>query len=720
MAQAPRNMQVASPFAFNGGLDQTSASLAVPGGRVIAGLNYEPIVNGYRRVQGHERTDGRLPSSMKSSRIDIGSIVGGGGYSNGTVITGATSGATAVVLQQLGVGATVTLAITNIVGTFIVGETTTGIHRCTLLSLPYVVANDPYDEAAANYLRGLIGPPPGSGPVRGGFVFNGVAYAIRDNAGASAAVVYKATTAGWVAQSFGRWITFGLGVVEIAEGATITGGTSGATAHVERVIVRDGAWGAALAADQAAGTLVLSGQTGAFVSGETFKVGGTVCATNYLGSNSILVGLSPGGRYDCKIVNFYGAANRKRVYLVNGINPAAEYDGASIMVPIFTGTPVDQPTRIFTIANALGLCFPGGSIQISEPGEPCVFNAILGALEIGIGDDITDVVSSFSSSVVFFCKGKIAKLTGRDSETFVLEDVTDEAGSIGWTAQRIGETLYLDHRGLRNLTNTATISGMMTTASFGDFQAGAVSELFDRYLDAKRRAGANPVASLRVKSKTQYRLFYDDGTGFTVFLGGKNPSMLPFETDALQVYTTFSGEMTDGSEGLFGCGNDGYLYRLDSGTSFDGVTVRAFVMLPFNHCGNVNMNKRFHSVSIELDAASQTRLGVVAQFDYGDGEQPISGNQDFSTFDNANDFTIKGGGEDFILTAGGGAWDPTTWGTFYWSNAYQGMAEAEVDGAGRNISLIIASPATAMEAPHTLQSYTIHWSPRGAVKRTAL
>jgi hypothetical protein len=71
MAQPPpRNMAVSTPYAFGGGLDQTSASLAVPGGRVIAGLNYEPVVNGYKRVQGHERTDGRLPSSMNASRLN--------------------------------------------------------------------------------------------------------------------------------------------------------------------------------------------------------------------------------------------------------------------------------------------------------------------------------------------------------------------------------------------------------------------------------------------------------------------------------------------------------------------------------------------------------------------------------------------------------------------------------------------------------------------------
>jgi hypothetical protein len=709
MGLPPRNYAISTPYAFGGGLDQASASLAVPGGRVIAGLNYEPVVNGYRRVQGHERTDGRLPSSLKSIRLNYTGRVGGG-FFYGMTITGATSGATAIVLQMLNdAGGAGTLAITNITGTFVNGEVfSSGVRQANANGAVYTIANDPYDSAAANWLRALIQTVPGSGPVRGGFVFNGVVYAVRDNAGATLGIIYKATSAGWVAQSFGRTLSFRLGLVAIAEGSTITGATSGATAHVERVIVQTGAWGAALPADQAVGYLVLSGQAGVFVVNEVLKVGATNVATNNQ-ADSLQAALPPGGRYHCKVKNFYGAVNRKRVYLANGVGVAWEYDGGSVIVPILTGTPTDTPTRVFDIANALGLVFPGGSIQISEPGEPCVFNAILGALEIALGDDVTDVIDSNDSAVVFFAKEKVAALTGRGVDTFVLEEVSEEAGALPWTVQRIGRTVYLDRRGMRDLT---------ATAAFGDFKTGALSELFDRYLDAKRRAGATPVASLRSKTKSQYRVYYSDGTGFTVYMGRKNPEMLPFQTDALRVYATFSGELADGSEGLFACGQDGYLYRLDSGVTFDGVAVRAFVMLPFNHLGNIGLNKRFHGVTVELDAANQTRLGVVAQFDYGDGEQPISGNQDFSSF-TSNDFTITGGGGDFILTSGGGVWDAATWGQFYWSTAYQGMAEADIAGAGRNISLIIASPATDIEAPHTLQSYAIRWSPRGQVNRTA-
>jgi hypothetical protein len=80
---------------------------------------------------------------------------------------------------------------------------------------------------------------------------------------------------------------------------------------------------------------------------------------------------------------------------------------------------------------------------------------------------------------------------------------------------------------------------------------------------------------------------------------------------------------------------------------------------------------------------------------------------------------IEGGGGDFILTSGGGTWDPATGINSTGGAAYQGMGEADLAGAGRNISLIFAGRSMDVEPPHTLQAYTIAGRPRGQVKRTA-
>jgi hypothetical protein len=115
-------------------------------------------------------------------------------------------------------------------------------------------------------------------------------------------------------------------------------------------------------------------------------------------------------------------------------------------------------------------------------------------------------------------------------------------------------------------------------------------------------------------------------------------------------------------------------------------------------------------------------IGVTAQFDYGDGEQPLSGDSFVATGGAAHDMVVRGGGGDFITTSGGGSFDPTQWNQFYWASGtgFQGMGEADLAGAGRNISLIFAVRSLDVEPPHTLQAYTLRWSPRGQVKRTAM
>src|SRR4028118_401392 len=46
-------------FGLGGGMDLVTPAIAMPPGRVIAALNYEPVAGGYKRLAGYERYDGR-------------------------------------------------------------------------------------------------------------------------------------------------------------------------------------------------------------------------------------------------------------------------------------------------------------------------------------------------------------------------------------------------------------------------------------------------------------------------------------------------------------------------------------------------------------------------------------------------------------------------------------------------------------------------------------
>jgi hypothetical protein len=259
-----------------------------------------------------------------------------------------------------------------------------------------------------------------------------------------------------------------------------------------------------------------------------------------------------------------------------------------------------------------------------------------------MGDDITDVIDSTDDAVIFFATGKVATLTGRGIDTFVFSEISEEAGAEPWTVPaRRADDVPRQARSARHHRHRR----------LGQFQDRRdLSELFDPYLQDKRKSGARPVCSLRCRAKSQYRLFYGDGSGFTLFIGRKNPEMLPFEL-AIEPTCAFVGEAADGSEAMYLGAADGYVYKLDSGTSFDGVGVEGFCMMPFNHLGRIDMNKRGQSVRLELDAAPQTKIGILAQYDYADGEMPFSGTHEFN------------------VAGGGGIWGVSTWDQFYWSSA---------------------------------------------------
>ena len=692
--------QVPTTYALAGGLDLVSAALAVPPSRLIAGMNYEPLAEGYGRIDGYERFDGRGAPSDSSFWLlpfDGGTIA----INSGADILGATSGATArVILEPVGFtgswahgSAAGTLVLTNITGTFIDNE------AIQVSGTPRAIAAGPstedsaateadrstYLKAAQTYRRGLIQKPVGSGPVRGVFGLSGQVYAFRDNVGGDAAVLWKATSYGWAQVPLGWIAPFTTGILELFEGDEVTGVTSGAVATVNRVVRTSGDWGT-----DAAGYLILEVTSGTMEAEDLERASSGVVTITDIDPVSI----PPGGTYRTIGHNFYGSADRYAIYGASGAGPAFEFDG-TVYTPIQTGMADDRPTRVFEIANHLGLTFRGGSVQTSSIGEPLLWDAVTGAAEIGFGTEVTDVVQAAETAVVLFGTKKISILTGTDSDTFKIDELTEEAGAEPDTAQRIGQTCYIDRRGMRSLT---------ATSAFGNFKTGTLSLLVEPYFKSKRKSGAVTVLSFVSRTKSHYRLVWSDGTGLSVYMGGKTPEFLPFSLP-MQPYCAVTTEMDDGTEGIFIGATDGYVYRMDSGTSQDGAAIRGFVMTPFNGLGSPRHEDRIHKLIIEMQAPAQARIGVTAQFDYGDGQQPIAGKREF---------TVQGTGDgiDFIVAGGGGDWNIALWNEFYWSSPVEGLAEADIDGCGMNVSFIIAADSDELEEAHILQAYTVYHSRR--------
>lgn len=682
----------ATAYVLAGGLDMVSPAIRTPPGRMIGGLNYEPDEGGYARIHGFERMDGR-PAPSAASYWTLAFDGGSTQIEAGDVVTGGTSGATGIALYDVeptagsygGGDAAGTIILTQVNGTFQDNEalevSATPVAVADGVAVERGADNDTDDttwvRAAVTYARSQIAAVPGSGPVRGVWLFRGDRYAVRDNVDGTAGVLHKATPTGWQAQSFGRSLAFTSGgTTPIAEGDTITGATSTATATVERVIVTSGTW----AGGDAAGRLILSGQLGAF-GAENLDVG---AATNLatIGGNSAAITLPPGGRYDVTVHNFYGDPAKERLYMANGVGPACDWDG-EVLVPILTTETVDTPSRVVAHKSHLWLTFPGGTLKNSSIGEPYAWAVSTGSGTHYFGQEITGLLSDVLGVLVVFGRNRIAALYGSDINDFDLRPLADDAGAVAWTAQRLGRPLYVDDAGVRD---------MSATQAYGDFRMGAVTQAIQPYFREKAAAGVLPVASLRCRARDQYRLYYADGTGVTVYMGRKYPEVGLIEL-GVAVECCCSGEDATGSEVMLLGSDDGMVYQLDSGTSFDGEAVTAYCRLAFNAVGQPDVRKRFHQVVVEVDADTATALGLTAEFSYADPE------------------TAPAQEQQFVVRGGGGVWDEAIWDRFFWSSPIRGEASARISGAGRNLSVTVISSAI-WERPHVLHGVRLLYTLR--------
>lgn len=682
-------------FALSGGLDEISQPLAINPGRVIQCLNHEAVDNGYARIDGFERYDGRTsPTDYPFSLLPFNT--GTTAIEAGDTATGAISGATGVVLldPELADGAwdgtgEGKLGLRSVSGTFQTGENILvgGIMHAKVASPAYVGAalsgdetEEDAAEAARTYARGLIQAVPGSGPVRGVWEYNGSVYAFRDNVGGTAGAMWKSSTGGWTAVSLGHRVNFTSGgTYEVLEGDAATGATSGATGTIRRVVLQSGTW----AAGTAAGYFIVSGITGTFVA-ENLNVGANLNVATIAAAPSAIT-LPAGGRYFFKTHNFYGASGTRRMYGVNGVGTAFEFDG-TYFVPIETGADTDTPTRIEIYANHLFLAFPNGWMQWSAPGDPVDHAEVSGAAGKGIGSDIADFIGHTSSLIILGEHG-IFSLTGTASDDFAIASITEEAGAKPFTGQRIGAGIYLDNRGLRSIE---------TSQAYGNFAMGRITETVKKTMQRKIEAGATPVASVIVRAKNQYRLFYDDGSGLSFYLGRKFPEPMYFDL-GIAVECVSSNESTDGSERIFFGDGDGYVYQLDAGTSFDGEQIEAFLQLPYNHMGSPNLLKRVFKIGLEAVANGGTLIGMAVEFDYSANEQLATSQAEVEA------------------QGAGGLWGVANWGEFFWSSPVENVLEAEIEGQGRNASIIVFSTSTRIP-PYVLRGATHYYAERGPVR----
>jgi hypothetical protein len=695
---------------FKGGLDLKTPVLSIDPGACLDAMNYQPgLFGGYERIEGFERSDGRAaPSEQVYYAMGLGWNTP---PAPGLAIVGTTSGASAIVLgteidDTLDIVTVVILA--KVVGTFLVGETvqTGGGGLPLLLTMTYPrnpssganyfeVTSAPvarglgdnmrdaiYMNAAADIYRADVDKVPGSGPVRGVWLYRGIVYAFRDNADATAGGMWKQTSTGWAPVTLGHEISFIAGNDAVEDGDTLTQGAT--TATVARVVQSTTA-----TSPNRVGRLILTGLTGSFAAGPATTTGGGALT---LSGPSVQLSILPGGRYEFDNFNFSGSTDTRKMYGCDGVNRAFEYDGTNY-IPISTGMAVDTPSYIRCHKNQLFLSFRGSS-QNSGVGLPYIWTTVTGAGEIGIGDDITGYSILPGDALSIAGRNSLFQLIGSTVDDFVLKPISPDNGAIPRTVQKLGPTYLLDDQGVVVVT---------ATQDYGNFSNRVVSRRAQPVIDSIR---GKVVASSVYRTRSQYRLYANDGTGMVLAAGVDergNPmiQITQFDynagrsTNLINVTCACAGEDTTGKDVVYLGADNGYVYQCEKGTSFDGEEIEAYLRLPFQNSKSPRVRKRYRKVVMEMEVAGYTTLRFHPEFSYGN---PAIASHTLQTQ---------------AIVGTGAYWGSAsaTWSQFFYDAQIVSTPEFKINGSGTNVAMLFYSKSD-YNAGHTLQGCIVHYSPR--------
>lgn len=397
--------------------------------------------------------------------------------------------------------------------------------------------------------------------------------------------------------------------------------------------------------------------------------------------------LAPDGRYEVVVANFGGGTANYKLYGCDGQNKAFMFDGTTF-TQITTGMAVDTPDHIAFHKQHLFLSF-GASLQFSSLGDPTTWTPLSGAGELAMNGPITNLLplpgDQSSGALAVYTRNDTSVLYGTDSSTFQLSQFNTGTGAIAYTAQNMDQAYVLDDRGVMSLG---------TSLNFGNFAPASLTMNLRPFIQVRRNLASGSSVN---REKGQYRVFFSDRYAlYMTFLNGKVIGSMPVQF-ANPVTCIVEGESPDGNATSFFGSDNGFVYRLDAGTSFDGEPIPANINLVYNTAGSPRVLKRYRKASVELTGDSYAEI----QFGYDLGYRT-------PYLDQPADASY----ENDLRSA---YWDSMTWDNFVWDGSDISPSEIEVSGTAENMAIRISSVSAILQ-PFTVNSIIVHYTPRRGIR----
>ncbi len=571
------------PVEFRGGLITNLSPLQqgtnAPGSARIL-RNFEPSVEGgYRRIEGYDKYDSSIIPPYGAP------VVHGASQSGTTLIIAAihTTPVAGDTLEVAGVTGTYTIASG--------GVTYDATNNRATLTLSTSLASSPANAAA---------------------------------------VTFKTTTSNYLTLGLAAWEDSAI----VCKNADIfkTGG-SGFT----KINVPDYGTPLVDGGSQTGSSLVIDGLDSAPQAGDAFKIAGidliyTVTANATVSSGGATLAINPAlasspannavitflstSRESANKTRFakYNFNGTEKIAIVDGLNEPALYDNTTFTVLLDSPADVVGATFVAEVKNHLFFA-KGTTVTFTAPYTDTDFSVANGSGSINVGGTIT-ALTVFRQQLIIFTENSIHQLTGTTIADFSLQPITIDIGCIDSdTIQEIGgDVMFLGPDGLRLLSGTDRL---------GDFGLAVVSKTIQSTMTGFISSNTS-FTSCVIREKSQYRILgYNNnitqenaqGILATQFAPQGGEGMAWSETRGIRAYVADS-DYNQNVEVVLFANNDGYLYQMESGNSFDGLNIQTTFATPHLPISDPRKRKTFYKLFLYTDPQGSVAFDVSLKLDF--------------------------------------------------------------------------------------------------------
>lgn len=541
-------------------------------------VNFEPsIEGGYKRILGYTKFDSAYVPPYGEP------LVQGSGQTGATLII-------AGIYDTPVVGDTLT--ISGVTGTYRVSAVSfDSAAKTATLTLNASMASSPADKAAVTFGNNTS-------------LIEGLVYFGQRAIAARGSNLWSSDGTGWI-----RINTPSYGTV-LVNGGSQTGSS----------LVVDGLTGIPQQGD----TFTVAGvqKVYAITSGVTVTSGGATFAISPALASSpadnAAITFRSSGRTNSSKMRFerYNFTDTATIMGVDGANRPFKYSGSTFSTITSAPSDVIGASHVAQFKNHLFFA-NGTNLTFTAPYTDTDFSAANGAGTVNLTHTVTGLIV-FREQLIIFSTNQIHRLVGNTISDFQLQPISADIGCVRTdTIQEVGgDIAFLGPDGVRLLSATDKI---------GDFGFAVASRPIQSEVNALVSSNTS-FTSCVIRGKNQYRLFgyasnrtpeTSAGVIATQFADQTAQGMAWAELNGILAYVAdgvYSN--ADGSETIIFANKDGYVYRQESGNSFNGTAIAAQYFTPHIPLSDPRVRKTLYKLTTYVNPEGSISGTVNPELNY--------------------------------------------------------------------------------------------------------